>query len=303
LLTLARLGIEKFSVAEFDHFELHNMNRQVGCTMSSLGKPKIDVMMDMARDINPDITFRVFDQGVNDGNVVDFLRGADVYVDGLDYFVLPVRRKVFMVAEALGIPALTAAPLGMGTSFLYFKPGGMNFDQYFDLRDDDTEIDQYMKFTAGISPSMLMLGYLVDKTAVDFHAQRGPSTGMACQLCAGVLASQVLKIVLARGSVPCVPRVLQFDAYNTKFKIAWRPWGNRNPWQRVVILLVRQAVLQESPLKRSSVLMGLAFLGLVVLRMSTFHAGFRSTSKYSQVYRGWRDWVTWWKATKAQIKM
>ena len=40
LLTLARLGIGSFYIADFDEFEVHNFNRQVGATMSSIGRPK-----------------------------------------------------------------------------------------------------------------------------------------------------------------------------------------------------------------------------------------------------------------------
>src|SRR4051812_38712913 len=44
LLTLARLGLTRFSIADFDQFEPHNFNRQAGATMDSLGKPKVEVL-------------------------------------------------------------------------------------------------------------------------------------------------------------------------------------------------------------------------------------------------------------------
>ena len=50
LTTLARLGIGSFTLAEFDLFELANFNRQVGATTSSIGRSKLDVMVEMARD-------------------------------------------------------------------------------------------------------------------------------------------------------------------------------------------------------------------------------------------------------------
>ena len=53
LLTLTRLGIGKFNLADFDHFELHNFNRQVGATVSSIGRSKLEVMAEMACAINP----------------------------------------------------------------------------------------------------------------------------------------------------------------------------------------------------------------------------------------------------------
>ena len=56
LLTLARLGIGRFSIADFDVFDIVNFNRQVGATVSSLKHPKIDVLADMVKDINQRLT-------------------------------------------------------------------------------------------------------------------------------------------------------------------------------------------------------------------------------------------------------
>src|SRR5437879_10357941 len=53
LLTLARLGIGAFHIADFDRFELANFNRQAGATMASLGRPKAETLAAMAREINP----------------------------------------------------------------------------------------------------------------------------------------------------------------------------------------------------------------------------------------------------------
>src|SRR5437867_9916117 len=41
LLTLARLGITRFTVADLDQFELKNFNRQVGATTAAVGRPKV----------------------------------------------------------------------------------------------------------------------------------------------------------------------------------------------------------------------------------------------------------------------
>ena len=53
--TLARLGVGAFNLAEFDTFDLAHFNRQVGATVSTVGRPKLDVLIEMARDINPEL--------------------------------------------------------------------------------------------------------------------------------------------------------------------------------------------------------------------------------------------------------
>ncbi len=245
LLTLARLGVGRFSVADFDTYAIANFNRQIGATMSTLGKRKVEVMVAMARDINPDIDIRVFDQGLDAHNLEAFLQDGQVYLDGLDFFALPVRRLVFARCRELGIPAVTVAPLGMGAALLNFLPGGMSFDDYFQF-EGQTEDEQALRFLVGLSPSMLQMSYLVDRSRVDLARRRGPSTSIAVQLCSGVAAAQVLKLVLCRGKVIAAPRGLHFDAYRNRLSRTWRPGGNRNPIQRLLLSLAKRRLKGSS---------------------------------------------------------
>ena len=249
LLSLARLGIGAFHVAEMDTFDLVNFNRQAGAMMSTLGRPKVDVMVEMARQINPELDIKVFGEGVNAGNLDAFLDGVDLYVDGLDFFAFQARRDTFNACHAKGVPAVTAAPLGMGTAVLSFLPGKMSFEEYFRL-DGCDEDEMAVRFLLGLSPAMLQRGYLADPTRVDFAARRGPSTIAACQLCAGVTATEALKILLGRGEVLCAPWGFQFDAYRNRYIKTWRPWGNRNPVQQIGLFVARRQLRAMKAAKR-----------------------------------------------------
>lgn len=242
-VTLARLGVGKLKLADFDAFGVENMNRQAGARMSSVGRPKLDVIVEMVKDINPDIQIETFSSGVNDDNVVNFLNGVDVYIDGLDFFVLGVRRVVFDYAYKQGIPAVTAAPLGMGVANLNFMPGGMSFEEYFRLEGKPLN-EQYLRFLVGLSPARLHGRYLVVPESINLAEKRGPSTIMACELCAAVAATQTLKILLDRGKVITAPRCLQFDAYENTYKVSYRPWGNNNPINRLAIFLGKKFMLK-----------------------------------------------------------
>jgi molybdopterin/thiamine biosynthesis adenylyltransferase len=239
LITLARLGVGAFNIADFDEFELPNFNRQSGALLSTLNRSKADVLAEMAKDINPELQLQVFAEGVSEANLDRFLAGADLYVDGLDFFAFDARRATFAACERLGIPAVTAAPLGMGASLLTFLPGRMSFEEYFHL-EGLSEHEQAIRFLIGLSPAMLQRAYLADPGAVDLAARRGPSTVIACQLCAGMAAAEALKILLGRGKVYAAPVALQFDAYRGKLKRTWRPWGNRGPVQRIILAIARR---------------------------------------------------------------
>lgn len=234
LLTLTRLGIGRFRIADLDRFALVNFNRQAGASCSTLGNEKVDVMATMARDINPLLEIETFPKGVTPDNIDAFLDAVDVYVDGLDYFVFETRRMVYDACQARGIPIVLAVPLGLGASLLHFMPRGPAFETYFRLEDGPRE-SWPVRFLAGVAPALLHRHYLAYPDIVDFAAQRVPSTGAACQICAGLAATSVLKLVLGRGPIKGAPHSMQFDAYTGRSRSVWRPGGNRNPLQRLAI--------------------------------------------------------------------
>ncbi len=234
LLTLARLGIGAFTIADPDLFEIENFNRQAGAFLSTVGRYKADVLSEMALDINPTLDLRVRRGAIHADNVSELLDDADLYVDALDFFAVDARRAVFAACAERGIPAITAAPLGMGAALLIFMPGRMTFEQYFRLEGHSRQ-QQLLRFLVGLAPARLQQSYLVDPNTIDLRAQRGPSTPMGCEMCASVAASNALKILLRRGPVTAAPYGLQFDAYRDRVVRTWRPGGNRHPIQRLAL--------------------------------------------------------------------
>jgi molybdopterin-synthase adenylyltransferase len=238
LLTLARLGVGKFNIADLDTFELANFNRQAGAGMSTLHRPKVEVLAGMVWEINPEAELDIYALGVNAANLDEFFKDVDIYVDGLDFFAFDARELVFAHCARHGIPAVTVAPLGMGAALLNFMPGGMTFEEYFQLAGRP-ELEKAVRFLVGLAPALLHRHYLADKSRVDLKARKGPSTIMACQLCAGVAASEALKILLGRGKVWAAPHGIQFDGYRNKLAHTWRPGGNRNPLNTLAIAIAR----------------------------------------------------------------
>ena len=239
LLTLARLGVGRFNIADLDTFEVANFNRQAGAGMRSLDRPKVYVLAEMARDINPEMDLAIFPKGVGEDNLRQFFEGVDLYVDGLDFFAFDARERVFAYCAELGIPAVTVAPLGMSAALLNFLPGGTSFEEYFQLAGRP-ELEKAVRFLVGLAPALLHRHYLADRSRVDLRARKGPSTVMACQFCAGVAATEALKILLGRGKVWAAPHGIQYDGYRNKFAHTWRPGGNRHPLNRVAIAIAKR---------------------------------------------------------------
>ncbi len=200
-------------------------------------------MAEMALAVNPRLQITQFPDGVSPENLDAFLEGVDLFVDGFDFFVLDIRRLVFSRCAELGIPAITAAPIGMGTNWLIFTPGGMSFEQYFRLAGQ-SEPEQYLRFLMGLAPRGVHRRYLVDPSRVDIERKVGPSTTMACQLCSGVVGVEAVKLLLGRGDVQPAPTHHLFDPYVGVFRRTRLRRGLAGPAQRLKLAVARQIYLR-----------------------------------------------------------
>jgi molybdopterin/thiamine biosynthesis adenylyltransferase len=239
LLTLARMGIGHFHIADLDHYELANFNRQVGATIDTVNQPKVQVMEQMAAGINPSARITRFDAGIQPENIERFLEGIDVAVDGLDYFAVEARDLFYRTAHARGIPVVAAGPLGCSAALLVFVPGGMTWQEYFAMDLAKSPEEQYVLFAIGTAPRGFHFSY-IDTSYVNLREQRGPSLALAVQLCAGVVGAEVLKLLLKRGPIYPVPGYQQFDAYKCRYGKGKLRWGNRGPIQRLKFALVKR---------------------------------------------------------------
>ena len=232
LITLARLGIGAFRIADPDTFEVANFNRQYGADIDGLARGKAEVMAEHARRVNPELDIEVLSEPIREENIEAFLDGVDVVVDGVDYFAFEARRLLFREARKAGKWAVTAGPIGLSTAWLVFDPGGMSFDEYFDLHDGMDPLDQFVAFTVGVAPQGTHWPYL-DLSQVDRQSGRGPSVGLACHLASGVAATEIIKILLGRGRLRPAPCYTQFDAYRHLLRQGKLWGGNRHPMQRL----------------------------------------------------------------------
>jgi molybdopterin/thiamine biosynthesis adenylyltransferase len=231
LVTLARSGVGAFHLADLDRYEVANFNRQYGATVRTLEQPKIDVMADIVKEINPDVKITCFPNGLTPDNCREFVGGVNLVLDGIDFFAIDARRILFQAARAAGLYALTAAPLGFGSTLHIVSPTGMSFDEYFDLHDGMSRLDQLIAFAVGLAPRGLHLRYL-DLTRVDFQAEVGPSSSIACQLAGALVGTESLRILLGRAVPHVVPHYSQFDPYLQRYVTGRLRRGNRQLRQR-----------------------------------------------------------------------
>ena len=266
LMTLTRSGIGAFSLADYDVFSPANINRQYGSDLAGFNRPKIDVMVERALSVNPFLDLRCFTSGIEDDNLEDFLEGADIVVDGLDFFAQDIRRKLFNRALEKGIPVVTAAPAGYSCSLLAFMPGGMNYDRYFGVSDETSEMERLLRFGLGIAPRATHLRYM-DRRFVDFAGGRLPSLDIGCELCAAMTASEVIRIVLTGKATSRIPFSCQFDARRRLLRKSVLFRGMDGPLQRLKLAVARRLLAPPgASLRRPPENPGLVPVGQTVSR-------------------------------------
>lgn len=241
LLALARLGIEKFHIADLDQFDVGNMNRQAGCTVSSFNQSKVETMMAMVKDINPNSEIIPFHDGVHQDNIFEFLDSVDLVVDGLDLYAPKIRRLLFAKSYEQSIPLVTAGPLGGGTACLVFDDSSPHPDHYFNFDSKQSDMELLIQFLIGLAPKALQSKYLESLKHVS------PLDGKVCSLSAGsymasgMVVIKALQILLNRGAVHAAPHFQQFDGYLNKYVSGKLRWGNRSLIQKLKAYFVMKA--------------------------------------------------------------
>jgi molybdopterin/thiamine biosynthesis adenylyltransferase len=187
LMTLARMGIGKFRIADADNFDVANFNRQFGATIENIERPKAEVLAAAAQAVNPEADIDAMSQFVTQDNVGSFLDGADLVVDALDFFAFDARRMLFRESARQGLWAVTGGPIGFSAVWMAFDPKGMTFDRYFDLTDQMEPIDMFAAFAMGLTPRSTQVPYF-DYSYID-ESGRGPSVSAACRLAYDTLAA------------------------------------------------------------------------------------------------------------------
>ncbi len=220
LQTLARMGIGAFNLADPDHFEVVNFNRQLGASLSTVGQGKADVLTQTAHLINPEADVRTFTDGITQSNIGEFLKDVDVVVDGIEFFSIDARRMLYKACRERKIPVVNAGPIGYGAAVIVFMPDGLSFDDHFNIDDNMTKTEQLVAMALGLTPGLLSD---LDPSKVNFETQKGPALASACFLCSAAAATEVLKIVCGRGKLAEAPRGIYFDPYRSRSVRLRRP--------------------------------------------------------------------------------
>lgn len=132
-IQLARLGVGELRLADPDPFEIENINRQAVCTSKTIGMNKAEVVGNYVQAINPNMSVKVYDKGINEANIEEFTYGAQLVIDETEFTMHSLGVMLARAARKHNIPNLMALNVGFGTSITSFHPRGKTFEEILGL--------------------------------------------------------------------------------------------------------------------------------------------------------------------------
>lgn len=243
LVALVRQGFQNFKIADFDEYEIHNLNRQYGAKIINLWKNKAATMVDEVLQINPDCKIELFDKGINPENINDFLNWVDLCVDALDIFCPKARRLFFNESHKAKIPVITAGPMWFSFAWAIMMPEGPNFDEYFCIDNSTSDEEFVLHFALGLSPSLLHAKYMKN---VSLEEKSWPSSIAGVLAASSFIVTNALRVLLWWEGLKPLPYTHQFDYRKNKYARNRLIFGLNTPWQKLKLKIAIKMVTKKS---------------------------------------------------------
>ncbi len=112
-LFLARAGISKFTIIDFDKITPSNINRQAVAFTDTIGLDKVKVLKDMILKINPDAQIDAVNERLCEENVTNLVKNNTFVVDAID----SVKDKVALICYCKKNNINIISAMGAGNRF------------------------------------------------------------------------------------------------------------------------------------------------------------------------------------------
>ncbi len=138
-VSLARSGIGKLVLVDFDVVELSNLNRQY-YTIEDVGRPKTEALAEIIGRINPYVELEVHNEVITAENCSMLFREADVVIEAVDEAETKSVIIESILAETEDVPVVAASGIagyGMNDKMKERKIGRLTL-----IGDEQTEVKE-----------------------------------------------------------------------------------------------------------------------------------------------------------------
>jgi len=149
---LSRLGIGALHIFDPDVFDETNFNRQIFAAQNTLGNPKVEVMQECCRLINPAVRITAHRVAVKDQNQAALFEDVQVIVDALD--TPGDRLALAAIADKCRLPLVHGTVAGFGGRVMVIHPLDGRMEMLYGGQEEACSAEQLLG-TPVLSPALI----------------------------------------------------------------------------------------------------------------------------------------------------
>ena len=170
---LAASGIGTLVLADFDQVELSNLQRQIAHTTERLGMLKTHSAKKACLELNPDIRIETIDYALDEEDMADAVKAADIVIEGSDNF--PTRFAVNAACVRHQKPLVSGAAIRFDGQISVFHGDKADAPCYRCLYKDGGETAETCALTGVLAPLVGIIGTVQAMEALKILLEIGES--------------------------------------------------------------------------------------------------------------------------------
>lgn len=212
-ISLARMGVSNFHLADPEKFEIENLNRQEGSFQSTIGQNKAEVVKKLIKDINPAAKIKVFPKGVSEKNLSDFLDGVTLVADEMEFTMHWLGVMLARACRKRNIPVVMGFNVGFGCLVTSFSAKGRTLESVLglsaamsmtEIKAANVPLRRWVpRIPSYVDPAVL--------TKVQNGELDAPSVVIGVDIAAGATATEAFNHITGRRQPVLAPKVLWVD--------------------------------------------------------------------------------------------
>jgi len=220
---LIRMGVGNIKITDLGTYEKSNLNRQYGCSMLTLERPKAEVVYQDMKEINPEANLSYDNNGItSEADAIRFVDDSDLVIDEMDYGAWKESICLQRAARKRGIYYLFAGAIGFGALLANFDPQGITLEEYNKIppNEDLEKLGELSVPTEKILP--VVPSYATNAMSMEMLqeiivGQRPvPTCSVGVGLASVLAASNAINILLKRKEIVKAPKYIYIDLLDQK---------------------------------------------------------------------------------------
>lgn len=231
-LELARIGVQRFDIADPEDFDDVNSNRVLGVREDTVGRNKAEIFQKDLLAINSEAEVRIYTDGVTPDNLEVFMQRADIVLDATELSMPELGTMICREARRREIPVVNAEYAGHAGQVTSFDPHSkITFERFMGIKGgENAPLDEVADQVIDPSRYLAYIPPYGDLKTLKAMQEGSPlpsnmiGAGQATQMAVAESLKHIRQRVGERGLPPVfAPSVRWQDAYTGKSGITHHP--------------------------------------------------------------------------------